>query len=76
MDRTITLSRGRGSMEKNVLITGSSSGFGMYSALELAKCGYTIYASMRNVEKQTQLMERSGTLSSTGTNPYFANGYH
>lgn len=59
MDRTITLSRGRGSMEKNVLITGSSSGFGMYSALELAKCGYTIYASMRNVEKQTQLMEEA-----------------
>jgi NAD(P)-dependent dehydrogenase (short-subunit alcohol dehydrogenase family) len=35
---------------KNVLITGCSSGFGYDSAKYLAEKGYTIYATMRNVE--------------------------
>ena len=35
---------------KNVVITGSSSGFGYLSALTLARKGYAVWATMRNVD--------------------------
>lgn len=35
---------------KNVVITGSSSGFGYLTALTLAKKGYKVWATMRNIE--------------------------
>jgi short-subunit dehydrogenase len=35
---------------KNVVITGSSSGFGYLTALTLAKKGYKVWATMRNTE--------------------------
>ena len=37
-------------MKKNVLITGSSSGFGYLTAISAAKAGQKVWATMRNVE--------------------------
>lgn len=42
---------------KSVIITGSSSGFGMLSAILLAKQNYHVIATMRNVHKQTALTQ-------------------
>lgn len=36
-------------MKKIVIVTGSSSGFGLLTVKELAKQGHTVYATMRNV---------------------------
>ncbi len=38
------------------LITGSSSGFGLLTALELAHAGFRVYATMRNLEKKDRLL--------------------
>jgi len=48
--------------EKTVIITGSSSGFGLLTSLEFAKKGYLVIATMRNVEKQTKLLEQAALL--------------
>ncbi|MCP1123943.1 oxidoreductase [Bacillus sp. 3103sda1] len=48
--------------EKIVIITGSSSGFGLHTSLEFAKNGYLVIATMRNVEKQTELIEKATSL--------------
>lgn len=40
---------------KNVLITGTSTGVGLDTAVLLAKQGYKVYASMRNLEKSDNL---------------------
>ncbi len=40
-----------------VLITGCSSGFGKLAALQFARKGDTVYASMRNTSKGTELEE-------------------
>ena len=42
-------------MKKIILITGCSSGFGMVSAARLSALGNTVYASMRNLEKDNDL---------------------
>ena len=42
-------------MNKVILITGCSSGFGMLTAAKLAAGGHTIYATMRNLQKQNTL---------------------
>ena len=42
-------------MNKVILITGCSSGFGMLTAAKLAAGGHTIYATMRNLQKQNDL---------------------
>jgi NAD(P)-dependent dehydrogenase (short-subunit alcohol dehydrogenase family) len=42
-------------MEKVALVTGSSSGIGLETALSLARDGYHTFASMRNVEKAGEL---------------------
>ena len=44
-------------MDKNpiVLITGSSSGIGLATSLYLARRGYTVWATMRNLEKAGEL---------------------
>jgi NAD(P)-dependent dehydrogenase (short-subunit alcohol dehydrogenase family) len=43
-----------------ILITGASSGIGLLCAVELAKRGHRVYASMRNVAKREQLVRMSG----------------
>ncbi|PGZ96126.1 short-chain dehydrogenase [Bacillus pseudomycoides] len=48
--------------EKIAIITGSSSGFGLLTSLEFAKNGYLVIATMRNVEKQTELIEKATSL--------------
>jgi NAD(P)-dependent dehydrogenase (short-subunit alcohol dehydrogenase family) len=42
-------------INKIILITGCSSGFGMLTAARLAAGGHTIYATMRNLQKQGAL---------------------
>ena len=42
---------------KSVLITGCSSGFGMLAAATLAKNGFRVFASMRNLDKRARLDE-------------------
>lgn len=43
--------------KKVAVITGTSSGFGLLTSVELAKAGYTVVATMRNVGKKSQLLE-------------------
>ncbi|MRX54528.1 SDR family oxidoreductase [Bacillus idriensis] len=43
--------------KKTVLITGASSGFGMLAAHRLAKAGYDVIATMRNIGKKDLLMK-------------------
>jgi NAD(P)-dependent dehydrogenase (short-subunit alcohol dehydrogenase family) len=42
-------------MSKVALITGTSTGLGIKVAIQLAQAGYTVYATMRNLNKQQQL---------------------
>lgn len=37
--------------EKNVLVTGTSTGLGLVTAILFAKNGYKVFATMRNLEK-------------------------
>ncbi|GGE58079.1 oxidoreductase [Priestia taiwanensis] len=43
-------------MKKIAVVTGASSGFGLLTSLELAKNGFHVIATMRNVEKQQVLL--------------------
>jgi NAD(P)-dependent dehydrogenase (short-subunit alcohol dehydrogenase family) len=45
-------------MKKNVLITGTSSGVGLESAILFAKNGYKVYATMRNPLKADNLKKK------------------
>lgn len=42
-------------MSQIALITGSNSGIGLVTSLYLARRGYTVWATMRNLEKATEL---------------------
>jgi NAD(P)-dependent dehydrogenase (short-subunit alcohol dehydrogenase family) len=44
------------------VVTGSSSGFGLLTCLELAKRGFHVIATMRNTEKRTDLMAKAKQL--------------
>ncbi|WP_410982796.1 oxidoreductase [Bacillus cereus] len=50
-------------MNKIAIITGASSGFGLLTTLELAKKGYFVIATMRNLDKQTKLLSQATSLS-------------
>ena len=43
--------------KKIAIVTGSSSGFGMLSAVELACSGFIVVATMRDVRKSASLLE-------------------
>jgi NAD(P)-dependent dehydrogenase (short-subunit alcohol dehydrogenase family) len=45
----------------NILITGTSSGIGLATALELGRAGHKVYATMRNPSRAPQLGERAST---------------
>lgn len=49
--------------KKVAIITGSSSGFGLLTTLELAKKDYLVIATMRNLEKQANLLSQATQLS-------------
>src|SRR3954464_11088272 len=42
-------------MEKVALITGCSSGFGLLTAMEMARAGFRVVATMRNLERRAAL---------------------
>lgn len=42
---------------KNVVITGASTGIGLYTAVELAKAGYNVIATMRDLSKKNRLLD-------------------
>ncbi|MCM2532653.1 SDR family oxidoreductase [Neobacillus pocheonensis] len=44
---------------KTAIITGSSSGFGLLCAIELARNGFQVIGTMRNVDKAVTLLERA-----------------
>jgi NAD(P)-dependent dehydrogenase (short-subunit alcohol dehydrogenase family) len=44
-----------GSDQKVAVVTGSSSGIGLETALTLARNGFQTYATMRNPEKRSAL---------------------
>jgi NAD(P)-dependent dehydrogenase (short-subunit alcohol dehydrogenase family) len=43
--------------ERSALVTGCSSGFGMVTAAELARRGWQVFATMRNLDKRARLDE-------------------
>ncbi|TCZ75422.1 SDR family oxidoreductase [Paenibacillus albiflavus] len=45
-----------------VIITGASSGFGLLTALEFAKQGYQVIATMRNLDKKHDLIHQATQL--------------
>jgi len=49
--------------KKVAIITGSSSGFGLLTTLELAKKDYFVIATMRNLEKQVNLLSQATQLN-------------
>src|SRR6478672_3812266 len=44
---------------KTAIVTGSSSGFGLQTVIELALKDFTVIATMRNVNKATALWEEA-----------------
>jgi NAD(P)-dependent dehydrogenase (short-subunit alcohol dehydrogenase family) len=46
-------------MAKTVLVTGTSSGVGYETALALARAGFTVIATMRNLDKAARLREQA-----------------
>lgn len=49
--------------KKIAFITGASSGFGLLTTLELAKKDYLVIATMRNLEKQVDLLSQATKLN-------------
>lgn len=45
------------SLPKIVLVTGASSGFGLFTAVRLAQAGHIVYASMRDLSRKFELEE-------------------
>ena len=53
-------------MKKIALITGTSSGIGLVTAIEMAKAGFHVIATMRDSAKQTRLMEAANSAGVSG----------
>ena len=51
---------------KIAIVTGSSSGIGLLTAIELAKNGFKVVASMRDPERRTRLVEAAAAANITG----------
>ena len=49
--------------EKVALVTGSSSGFGLLICVELAKAGFRVVASMRDLNRREKLDQAAGPLA-------------
>src|SRR3989441_647231 len=52
--------------DKIAIVTGSSSGIGLLTAIELAKNGFKVVASMRDLERRTRLAEAAAAANITG----------
>jgi NAD(P)-dependent dehydrogenase (short-subunit alcohol dehydrogenase family) len=60
MIRVKLLQKGEKMMKKRIaVVTGSSGGFGLLISLELAKQGFYVVATMRNIEKQTRFLQEA-----------------
>ena len=46
-------------MPKVILITGTSTGLGVATAVQAAQAGHTVYATMRNTQKRAAGVEGS-----------------
>jgi NAD(P)-dependent dehydrogenase (short-subunit alcohol dehydrogenase family) len=53
-------------MNKVVLITGTSSGFGLLASVDFARAGFRVIATMRDVNKATQLMKAANEAGVSG----------
>ena len=58
---------GNSEMQKRILITGCSSGFGLLTAVEAAKAGYDCIATMRNIAKADYLRSALEQANTTAT---------
>ena len=52
--------------DKIAIVTGSSSGIGLLTAIELAKNGFKVVASMRDLERRARLDEAAASSHVTG----------
>ena len=52
-------------MKPIALITGTSSGLGLHTAVLLAQNGFTVYATMRNLNKKEALLEAAKSAGTT-----------
>src|SRR5437667_10094934 len=52
--------------DKIAIVTGSSSGIGLLTAIELAKNGFKVVATMRDLERRTRLDEAAASTQVTG----------
>jgi len=52
--------------EKIALITGCSSGFGLVTSIEMAKAGFRVVATMRNLERREALDQAAAAAHLTG----------
>jgi NAD(P)-dependent dehydrogenase (short-subunit alcohol dehydrogenase family) len=44
---------------KTAIVTGTSSGFGLSTSIELARKGFTVIAAMRNCDKSSELLQQA-----------------
>jgi len=52
--------------EKVAVLTGASSGFGLLTSVELAKAGFRVIASMRDLGKRERLMQAAASAEVSG----------